>query len=330
MTHLHRLIVATVLIAGSVTATASAAEPDKLLPATTEGVLQINVRQILDSDIAKKYALEQLKQVLDGQDAKKVLADLGLDPLKDIEQVVVGFSGSGKADAKALIILHGKFTPDKLYLAAEAQAKKDPDKFSMTKEGNTIFFKFQPDNGDSSFFGTVVDEKTVIAASDKKLITNALAAAKNNQAASLNKDLSALLRKMDDKASIYAAGIVKGKFDELQIPGGGQLPVDLSAFQNLLPKIETMAVSVNVKADVFIEMTLGMKDDDSAGDFRSAFDDLLKQIKPLAQIFGAAEPRAKPLGDILGTIKSTTRNKDVVITGKVTGANIGKMVNPND
>jgi len=157
MTHLHRLVVAIVLIAGSVTATARAAEPDKLLPATTEGVLQVNVRQILDSDIAKKYALEQLKQVLDGQDAKKVLTELGLDPLKDIEQLVVGFSGSGKADAKALIILHGKFTPDKLYMAAEAQAKKDPDKFSMIKEGSTIFFKYQPDNGDSAFYGTVVD-----------------------------------------------------------------------------------------------------------------------------------------------------------------------------
>ncbi|HEV3438881.1 MAG TPA: hypothetical protein VG122_16055 [Gemmata sp.] len=329
MTHLHRLVVATVLIAGSVTATARAAEPDKLLPATTEGVLQVNVRQILDSDIAKKYALEQLKQVLDGQDAKKLLADIGLDPLKDIDQLVIGTSGSNKGDVKYLMILHGKFTPDKLYLAAEAQAKKDPDKFSMIKEGNTIFFKYQPDS-DTPVYGTVVDEKTVIASSDKKLITNALTAAKNNQAATLNKDLVALLKKMDDKASVYAAGVVKGKFDELQIPGGGNLPVDLSAFQNLLPKIETMAVSVNVKADVHIEMTLGMKDDDAAGDFRSAFDDLLKQIKPLAQIFGAAEPRAKPLGDILGTIKSTTRNKDVVITGKVTGANIGKMVNPND
>lgn len=329
MTHLRHFALATVLVAGSVAGVARAAEPDKLLPASTDNVMLVNIRQILESDIVKKYALEQLRQALDGQDAKKMLSELGLDPLKDVEQLVIGSSGSNKTDMKILAILHGKFNPDKLIKAAEAQAKKDPDKFSMIKDGTTTLFKFQPDAGDTTFYGTVVDENTIIAGSDKKTVTTALAAAKSNQAATLNKDLVALLKKMDDKVSMYAAGVVKGKFDDLQIPGGGNIPIDLSAFQKLLPKVETMALSVNVKADINVEVTVGMKDEDSAGDFNKAFDDLLKQIKPLAQIFGAAEPRAKPLGDILGTVKSSAKNKDVVITGKVTGANIGKMVNPN-
>jgi hypothetical protein len=330
MTHLYRLAAAALLVAGSVTATARAAEPDPLLPATTDTVVQINVRQILESEIAKKYAIEQLKQVLDSQDAKKMLAELGLDPLKDIEQLIIGGSGSGKTDMKYLIILHGKFAPEKLLKAAEAEAKKEPDKFSIVKDGNTTLFKYQPDSNDQPVYGTIVDEKTVIAGSDKKLISAALAAAKSSQAAPLNKDLSTVLKKMDDKASVYAASILKGKFDEVKIPGGGNLPVDLSKFQELLPKIESLAFSVQVKADVNVEVTVGMKDDEAAGNFRNAFDDLLKQVKPLAQIAAAAEPRAKPLGDILGTIKSSTHNKDVVVTGKVTGANIGKMVNPGN
>jgi hypothetical protein len=329
MTYLHRLALATVAIAGSITTSARAAEPDILLPATTDSVIQINVRQILESDIVKKYAVEQLKQALDSQDVKKLLTEIGLDPLKDLDQVVVGTSGSNKADMKLLVILHGKFTPEKLFKAAEAQSKKEPEKFDMIKDGSTIMFKYQPDNSDTPIFGTVVDEKTVIAATDQKMITAALAASKGKKAAPLSKELTSLVKKMDDKSSVFAASILKGKFDEVKIPGNG-LPIDLSSFQSLLPKIETLAFSVRVKTDVHVEVTLGMKDEDSSGEFSKAIEDLLKQLKPLAQLAAAAEPRAKPLGDILGTVKTETQSKEVVITGKITGVNIGKMVNPND
>ena len=89
-------------------------------------------------------------------------------------------------------------------------------------------------------------------------------------------------------------------------------------------------MSVKVGADVNVDVTLGMKDDDSANEMRNALDDLLKQVKPLIALAGAAEPRAKPLADVFSTIKTSIKNKDVSISGKVTGANIGKMVKPDD
>ena len=327
MTHLQRLAVVGVLL-GGFAPTARSAEPDKLLPGTTDSVLQVNVRQILDSDIAKKYAIEQLKQALDGRDIKTILTEVGLDPLKDIEQLIIGTSGNDKTDMKLLGILHGKFSPEKLMKAALAQTKKDPDKFSQIKDGDTVIFKFLPDGGDPAFYLTVIDESTVVAANEKKLITNAVAASKSNKAAAINKDLAALIKKMDDKVSMYAVGIMKGKLDEFKIPANPA--IDLSTFQELLPKIETVSVSVSVKTDVNLQVTVGMKDENSAGDFRSAFDDLLKQLKPLAQLAGAAEPRAKPLAEVMGTVKTSTKDKDVTISGKVTGANIGKMVNPGN
>lgn len=330
MIYLHRLVVGTILVAGFSTVTARAAEPDKLLPASTDTVVQVNVRQILDSDITKKYALEQLKQFLDGNDAKKFLTELGLDPLKDIDQLVIGASGASKDDAKALIIVHGKFNPDKLTRAAEAQTKKDPDKYSKIKDGNTTIFKFVPDAGDQSVYVTILDENTILGATEKKLITSAVKANEANERANIKGELASLIKKLDGKASIYAASILKGKFDEVKIPGGGQIPIDLSAFQELIPKIETLSFVVQVKSDVSIEVTVGMKNETAAGDFQTAFDEFMKQVKPLIQIAGAAEPRAKPLADVLGTIKTSTKNKDVVIAGKITGANIGKMVNPDD
>src|ERR1700722_18043632 len=145
MTHLYRLFLGAVLVAGLSSTTARAAEPDKLLPSWSELVLQVNVRQILDSDITKKYALEQLKQLLDGNDVKKILSELGLDPLKDIDQLVVGGAGTNKDDAKFIVIVHGKFNTDKLAKAAEAQTKREPDKFSKLVEGDTTIYKLQFD-----------------------------------------------------------------------------------------------------------------------------------------------------------------------------------------
>jgi hypothetical protein len=330
MTFLHRLVVGTVIVTGFSTASARAAEPDKLLPASSDSVLQVNVRQILDSDISKKYALEPLKQLLDGNDAKKILTELGLDPLKDIDQLIMGGSGTSKDDAKVLFIVHGKFNVDKLMNAAETQTKKDPDSYSKIKEGNTTIYKALFPNTDQPVYAAILDENTIVAATEKKMITTAVKANDGNEPANIKGELATLIKKIDSKSSIFAATIVKGKLDEVKIPGGGNLPVDLTAFQDLIPKIETLSFAVQVKSDVNVEITLGMKNENAAGDFQTAFDEFMKQVKPLIQIAGAAEPRAKPVIDILGTIKSSTKNKDVIIVGKVTGANIAKMVNPDD
>jgi hypothetical protein len=329
MTHLHRLFVATILAVGLSTTSVRAAEPDKLLPSSTDSVVQVNMRQILESDILKKYALEQIKQFLDGNDAKKYLTQLGLDPLKDIDQIILGSSGANKDDMKAMIIVHGKFNVDKLWKTLEAQAIENPDKLTKIKEGNTTIYKLPIENTEFTLYGTILDESTVIAATEKKMITTAVKANESNEKANIKGELASLIKKMDSKASVYAASIVKGKLDEVKIPGGGQLPIDLSQFQELLPKIETVSLVVNVKSDVNVEVTVGMKNDNAATDFQTAFDDFMKQVKPLIQIAGAAEPRAKPVIDIMGTIKSSTKNKDVVIVGKITGANIAKMVNPD-
>jgi len=333
MLRLSRVVLGAALVAGLTASTARAAEPDRLLPANADLIVQVNVKQILGSDIIKKYALEQLKQALDGQDAKKLLNELGLDPLKDIDRIVgasieTKVGQRGAADAKGLLIVHGTFDPDKLYKAAEVQSKKDADKFAMIKDGNMVIFKFTPQDGGQPMYGTVVNDKTVIAATDKKLIATALKAAEEKKKAPIKPELADLLKKMDDKASVFVVGLVKGKFDEVKLPAGGNLPVDLSSLQKLLPMTETVSVTVKVDADVNLELTLGMKDGDTAGEMRNALNDLIKQVKPLAQLAGAAEPRAKPLGDVLNTIKTTTKDKDVTITGKVTSANIGKMVKP--
>ncbi len=325
MMRLSRLGLAAVFVATLTAPLARAAEPDKLLPAEADTVVYINFKQIVEADVIKKYALDQIKQALNGQDAKKLLEDMGLDPMKDIEKVWVGTAGSGPDDTKALVIMHGKFDPDKLFKAAEAVTKKDGDKFSMIKDGNTTMFKYQPDPG-NPIYGTVVNNTTVVAGTDKKLIATAL---KQDEAkkAPIKADLTNLLKSLDEKSSLFAVSLVKGKFDA--VAGGlPDKPIDLTGLGKALPKADTLSIVVKVTADVNLEVIFGMKDDDAAEDMGAAIAKLITDLGGFVPVLVAFEPKAKPLADVIKTLKSKVEKKSVTITGKVTGDIIGKLITP--
>jgi hypothetical protein len=329
MMRLTRLGLAAAFAIALVAPTARAAEPDKLLPADADTVAYVNVKQLLGSEVIKKYALEQIKQVLAGQEARKLLEEIGVDPLKDVDAVWVGSSGKTQDDTKALIVVHGKFDPEKLYKAAEAATKKDGDKFSMIKDGNTTMFKYQPDNDKANpVYGTVVDETTVVAGTDKKIIVAALKQAEEKKKSPIKAELADLVKKMDEKSSMYAVSIVKGKLDTVKLPQ--QLPIDLSGFEKALPKTDTVSIVIKVTADINLEVNFGMKDEDAAADMGDAMVKIIDGVKGLVPLVTMADPKLKPLAEVVKTLKSDVKTRNVVVTGKITGDNIGKMINPGD
>jgi len=312
---------AAVVLAG-LAPTARAAEVDKLLPADSEYVIAVNVRQIVDSEIIKKYALGQIKDFLAGGDAQKFLKDLGLDPLKDIDRVIVGASGTDQNDFKGLAVVRGKFNPEKLYAAAEAQTKKDPDHFSLVKDGADVMFKFQPDQG-NPVYGTVVNDSTVVVASDKKLVSAALAASSGDKKPAVNKDLAALISRMDDKSSLYLCALTKDKLNKLKLPQGGA-PANI---KDQLGKLDTVAASLRISADISFDVSLGMADDASADEMGKTVDDGIQQIKGLLPFLVANNPQLKPLADAAKSLKSGVKGKTVSISGKLPGDAIGQLIN---
>src|SRR5262245_130602 len=206
----------TALAIGLVTA-CRAAEPDKLLPRDTDTIVIVNLRQIIESEIFKQNMLDEIKKGLERDQAKRLLDDLGLDPFKHIDKLVIGsVETQFKKDAqpKFLAVVHGKFDPVKLYNTAEARTRSNGDVSSMVKDGDTIMFKYQESEKDPAADGTVVSEKIVIAASDKKMITEALKAADADKPAPIKRDLAALISKFDDKSSVIVASLLKDKLDE--------------------------------------------------------------------------------------------------------------------
>jgi hypothetical protein len=228
---------------------------------------------------------------------------------------------------KGLVIVHGMFDPEKLFKAAEAATKKDGDKFSMVKDGAATLFKYQPDQGEP-VYGTVVNDTTVVAGSDKKIIAAALKQAEDKKKSPVGAELTALVKKMDAKASMFAVSLVKGKLDNVKLPA--QLPIDLSGVEKSLPKTDSLSFVLKVTGDINVEAIFGMKDDDAAGDMGDAMAKLIDNVKGLVPLLAAADPKAKPLTDVVKTFKSDVKEKNVTVTVKVTGENLGKMINPAD
>src|SRR5436309_3524679 len=109
------------------------AEPDRLLPGDTEQVVVINVKQILGSQLFKKYVLPDIeKQLKDNKEYKQAQEATGLDLLKgDVTSVVI--ANSGTTGKKALMIIRGRFDQDKIHKTATTFAEADKEKLKISK-----------------------------------------------------------------------------------------------------------------------------------------------------------------------------------------------------
>src|SRR5437870_4713763 len=155
------LLMATVCLAW--TLPIKAAELDKYLPSDTEFALTVNVRQIVDSELVKKYALDMVKGALQDNEAQKVLEALGFDPLKDVTSVAIASPG-GDDREKGLVIVHGKFDTAKFAAKAEEVAKKD-EHLKIIKAGAYTLYQVTgglPGAGDKPTYVALVDGQTMV------------------------------------------------------------------------------------------------------------------------------------------------------------------------
>jgi len=328
MTRLPRLVLGAAL-AVALTATARAAEPDKLIPAAADTVVVVNLKQIAGSDFGKKFLVEELKSAF-AKGTTQFLTDIGLDPFQDVEKLLIAsvetkFGGGKDDSANFLAVARGSFDSQKLFNRLEQETRTDPDKFSKVKEDGTTMFKYLPDAKASPVFVAVIDDKTVVAASDKKFVTEAVKAADAGKGAPIKKELAALIRKADDKASVYVASVTTGKLGDLGIPDQAG-PIKLEGLNKALPKTESALITLRVATDVNLDVIMGMKDEEAANDMRNAFTDMIDQMKPLAKGIAGFAPELKSLPDMLDAIKVTSKNKDMILTVKLAGGDLGPII----
>src|SRR5262245_16695747 len=219
-------LLACAFAAGLSAAPALAADPSKFTPADAELVMVLNVKQILGSQLLKQYNVPELLQgmIAGNEEAKQIIQATGLDPLKDIDSVML--TGAGNTPDKVLVVVKGNFNADKIQKALTAQK----DKVTMTKEGALTVYEIKTDQ--TPAFATVLDKNTILAGTSKDYV---VAAPKNTGA--VGKELKAALGKFTGNESLYIAAKVT---DELRQQLGAN-----EQLKEIAPKLLSAAASFN-------------------------------------------------------------------------------------
>src|SRR4051812_737183 len=163
-------LTALALAAGAATAAAPAglkgagADADKWVMDNADFVLTLNVKQLAASDVITKGGADALKALL--QADPKVSAafeSAGVDPLKDVDSVLFsGSIGTKAAEAKGIVVVKGRFDPDKAFEAA----KKKADKVEVLKEGTVPMMKMKIQDHDA--FAAFIGKSTLVVTQSKE------------------------------------------------------------------------------------------------------------------------------------------------------------------
>jgi len=92
-----------------------------------------------------------------------------------------------------------------------------------------------------------------------------------------------------------------------------------------LEQIQTVTIDLKVDKDVKLELAMDLENEQAAKDMVTLVNGGLEFVKIQAKVVLAQQPELEPLVDLVGSMKSTTKEKSVVISGSVEGAAIDKV-----
>jgi hypothetical protein len=186
---------------------------EKYLLDDADGVLVINLKQILASPAYTKGVKKQLEDVLARPEPQAYLKDIGFDPLKDIDRVVVctgkscwrseagGGKGGPREEEGPYFLFQGKFDAAKMKAKMAALAKEVMPKVAISDEGGHKIYRIDPrGNGP---FAAQVDATTVVLAGKRAHVVEALAkAAGKKKTKFASKEVPVLLKKLKPDVAI--------------------------------------------------------------------------------------------------------------------------------
>jgi hypothetical protein len=242
------------IVLTGLTRVGTAAEPDKLLPADSNAIISLNVKQLMSSPFGKKFLAEQFKELIAGTpEVMDLLKQAEVDPVKDIDRINVGINTNSVEDAT--IIIRGQFAKDKVDAVMKKIASQEADKMGVVKIGGRDAYELKADA--MPVFMLPAADGVIVASGSKAGLQSALDRMGNRNLQLKNQALAALIAKADDNAAGYSVIITKGLLDGLGI----QLPDQV---QDLIGKIDSITGEVKAGQDITLSLTANTRDGEAA------------------------------------------------------------------
>jgi hypothetical protein len=260
---------------------------------------KLDLKQLLESTLVKKYALDDLKNGLAQEKAKEVIKATGVDPLKDITSVNTFVTGIDSP--QILISIRGKFDADKINAALAKEAEKETEKFKSMKKGNLTFWEMGDHKGKGPNFTAVVDSpSSILVSTDKEILIKAIET--EPKAGSINPDLSAAIKQIPEKNSLWFAVVItdemKKKVGKVQNQFG---PAD---------KIKYITGNLNVADDATFGIQISTTEADAAKELKNTLDQLIQ----IGNVMVGDDKKVGPvLKEVLNQLQITQVQTTVVV-----------------
>jgi hypothetical protein len=308
-----RNLVAVVLsVMLSVTSASAAAVPDRLTPSDAELVVQVNVRQLLQTPLVKKHALDPLKSLLEhSAETRRLLHAAGLDPFQDIDTISLSTSGRPLKGGKLLVVVRGSFSPDKVQTAADEYAKKHPGRIKSSKDGELSMWEIQSD--DRPFYAAFVENKTLVMTATKEdtvaIVRRAGQAPQQPSAA-----MQAALAHLKGGENMWLAMVATDDIKQL-------LKSDDST-KDFAAALQSVTGALEMSDDAQFGLVVHTTSAEAAAKLK----DRLEELMPLLSFLGAGKDRSGQIAkEVIDSIKLKTEKNDVSIRLHVTDAQIDKV-----
>jgi hypothetical protein len=292
-----------------------AAEPDNYMPANADLVLMVNFRQIVDSPVVQKYAVEEIKKNLEKDEkAQAFIKATGLNPLKDIDSLMVVNTG-GLDKGQQLFVVRGTFDKAKIHTALQDYAKKEAGKLTILPPQDGIqVYEFKPEKkDDKSVFSAFADNKTIVATQSKENTVKAAKGGGKAPAAPTAK-MKAALSKVSGKESVWVAGVIT---DEAR--AALKKNQQSAAFTE---KLDMITGSINITDAAQASLQLHTTDAEAAKQLKGVISQVLSFAKVAIQDNADVPPAAV---ELLGSLTINVDKTTVDIGLKVTPEMIEKL-----
>jgi hypothetical protein len=180
---------------------------ERYLPNDTDLVAYANVRQIVDSPLFKKYALERVRYWLKTDPRAQLMALVGMDPMRDIRSLVLTGPASFAILDRWLYVVDGRFDLPKIQTGAALTAKLSPDTLKIDVQNGVPVYELHNKKRPQPIFAALIDAHTLVVSSVKLWVTDAVLKSQGKKTTHLNDDVHALLAQQDFSESLWFTGI---------------------------------------------------------------------------------------------------------------------------
>lgn len=308
------------------TVSASAADVDKYLLDDTDAVAGLEVKLLLKSPLVQKnYAPLAKKQLQATGEAQKQLTEVGFDPFKDVDRILIVHGESshrtvkGKEEISPFVIVRGRFDAAKIQAKMAQLAQFAPTIFKIHKEKNGTVYEIA---GEKTLFVAMPDRGTVVGSLFKDQVSDALDKGLNRKQTKLqNSGLKFMISQVNNDHSLWVAALGHAAFNEDNgLPTVKDKKIAKNARKKLSDSgIDEISGGISVGDGLKADFRVQVQDEETARMISDAVQQFLPQI--IEGVVGNRQDDKKmvPVKEFLKSLTVGRDVRDLIVRGDVSG-----------